>query len=222
MEEPRTLQPLTASQMEELEAAVSSYEAALTVDAARYLVGRGLGQQEVATSRLGVVADPFPGHQHYRGMLAIPYLDREGKPLALRFRCLEQHEHRSYFHGKYNSMKDEPTRMYGIPALFGANEEIHVCEGELDSLILNKVGLPAVAIAGANNFQWRHQKMLAGFSRIYIWGDPDDAGLEFNAKLTKRMKRAKSVRLTQGDVTDTYTAGGIEAIYALIDREPPR
>lgn len=219
--EPGTLQPLTDSQLEELEAAVASYEAALTVDAARYLAGRGLGQQEAATSRLGVVTDPFPGHQHYRGMLAIPYLDKDGRPLALRFRCLQEHEHRSYFHGKYNSMKDEPTRMYGIPALFRADEEIHVCEGELDSLILNKVGLPAVAIAGANNFQYRHQKMLAGFSRIYIWGDPDDAGLEFNAKLTKRMRRAKSVRLTEGDVTDTYKAGGAKALYDLLERPVP-
>ena len=213
------MQPLTASQMEALEEAVASYEAALTVDAARWLVDRGLDREVVSTHRLGVVADPFPGHQRYAGMLAIPYLDKDGRPLSIRYRCLEEHDHRAAYHGKYNSMPDEPARLYNIEAIFRARDEIHVTEGEFDALILNKIGLPAVAAPGANGFAWRHQKMLAGFSRIWVWGDPDEAGAEFNRKLTKRMGRAKAVRMRVGDVTDTYLAGGADALLALIGEE---
>lgn len=219
MDEPKTLLPLTDSQMEELEEAVSRYEAQLTVDAARYLRDRGLGREVVSTSRLGVVGDAFPEHKRFTGMLAIPYLDRDGHPLTIRFRCLEEHDHRAYFHGKYNSMADDPPRMFNIRALWEAKDEIHVTEGEFDALVLNKIGLPAVAIPGAHLFQWRHQKMLAGFSRIYVWGDPDEAGADFAKKLTKRMARAKSVRLQVGDVTDTYLAGGADALLALIGEE---
>lgn len=219
MDEPKTLLPLTASQLEELEEAVSRYEGQLTVDAARYLLARGLDREVVSTSRLGVVADSLPEHRKFTGMLAIPYLDKDGQPLTLRFRCLEEHDHRAHFHGKYNSLAEDPPRMFNIRSLWQAKDTIHVAEGEFDALILSKVGLPAVAIPGAHLFQWRHQKMLAGYSRIYVWGDPDEAGAEFSKKLTKRMTRAKSVRLKVGDVTETYLDGGAEALYALIGEE---
>ena len=215
-DEPKTLRPLTASQMEELEEAVSRYEGQLTVDAAQYLARRGIDRAVASTSRLGVVGDAFPEHQRFTGMLAIPYLDRFGKPLTVRFRCLEEHDHQAGYHGKYNSLKDDPPRMYNIRSLWEAGDTIHVTEGEFDALVLTKIGLPAVAIPGANLFQWRHQKMLAGFSRIYVWGDPDEAGAEFTKKLTKRMARAKGVRLKVGDVTDTYLAEGAGALHALI------
>lgn len=154
-------------------------------------------------------------------MLAIPYLDKDRRALQLRFRCLEDHDHRAAFHGKYNSLTGDPVRMYHVPAIHRAVDEIHVCEGELDAVILNQLGLPAVAIPGAVLWRGHHRIMLAGFNRVWVWGDPDDAGADFTNKVTRSLRQAKGVVLRSGDVTDTYLKSGAAAIFALIGKEEP-
>ncbi|WP_367135742.1 toprim domain-containing protein [Saccharothrix sp. HUAS TT1] len=186
------------------------------MDAAKWLVARGLSREAAATFRLGVVGEPFPGHGPYRGFLAIPYLDHQAKPLTVRFRCLQEHDHRVYGHGKYMTVSEDIPRMFNVRAVHEAGDEIHVCEGELDAVILSMLGLHAVAIPGAKLWFGRHRRMLAGFSRVWVWGDPDDAGAEFVAKVTRSLRSAKGVRLRVGDVTETYLAGGREAIFDLI------
>ncbi len=219
MSEREPLRPLSPSQREALEEATASYQAALTADAARYLAARGIGQAEVDTFRLGVVGDPHPGHARYRGMLAIPYLDRDGHPLTIRFRCLEDHNHRDFGHGKYNTLPDDPPRLYGVDSIHAAGDEIHLTEGELDRIILCKVGWHAVASPGSEMWFGRHRRMLAGFSRVWVWGDPDDAGAKFTNKVCRSLRSAKGVRLRIGDVTETYLHGGEKSLHDLIDEE---
>ncbi|MBB5833389.1 DNA primase [Kribbella italica] len=204
--------------MELLEEATSAYQAAVTPAVARYLLDRGISREAAVTNRLGVVSDPFPGHGKFQGFLAIPYLDKDGRPLTIRFRCLQDHNCRDLFHGKYMTIADDIPRMYGIGAIHLAGDEIHVCEGELDAVVLRMLGLHAVAVPGAKMWANRHRRMLAGFSRVYVWADPDDAGAELTAKITRALRSAKPVRLT-ADVTDTYLAGGADAIFAALGRE---
>lgn len=219
MPEPEPLRPLSASQREALEEATASYQAAVTADAARYLLARGIDRQTATTHRIGVAADPHPGHERFRDFLTIPYLDRDGRPLTIRFRCITEHDHRAHGHGKYMSMAGEPARVYNIATIHHADDVIHITEGEFDALILTLVGLPAVAIPGANGWRNHHRRMLAGFTRIWVWGDPDDAGAEFTTKICRTMPTAKGVRLRHGDVTDTYLTNGPQALHALIRQE---
>lgn len=220
MTERDTLRPLSDSQRETLEEATAAYESAVTAGAARFLLDRGISEAVAATFRLGVVGDdPHPGHDRYKGFLAIPYLDQHGRPLSIRFRCLQEHDHRDFGHGKYMSMTDEPSRVYNIAAIHNADDTIHVTEGELDALILTMLGFPAIAIPGASGWQRHHRRMLAGFNRIWVWGDPDDAGSDFNNRVVRAMKNAKAVRLRDGDVNETYLAGGVDALHALIESE---
>jgi DNA primase len=216
------LRPLTASELAALEETVAKYQAAVSSDvlAVKYLRGRGLDQETATGFRLGVVADPDPGHSRFRGMLVIPYLDRFGQPLTMRFRCIEEHDHRAHFHGKYNSLTGDPTRVFNVGAIFRAGDEIHVTEGEFDAMVLTMLGFPAVAIPGAKAWRPHHRDMLSGFSKVYVWGDPDDAGAEFAAKVASQMRTAIRVKLLDGDVTDTYLAGGRDALTDLfITRE---
>ena len=208
------MRPLSDSQREALEEATTSYQAALT-GAAGFLAARGISRAAADTHRLGVVVDPLPGHGRFRGFLAIPYLDREGRPLSLRFRCLQDHNHRDYGHGKYMSITDEPARTFHIPAIHQAGNEIHVCEGEFDAIVLNMIGLHAIAIPGATGWQSRHRRMLAGFNRVWVWGDPDDAGADFTNDVCRGLRSAKGVRLRDGDVNETYLRGGASALQAL-------
>ena len=215
------MQPTTDSQRETLEEAVTSYQQAVSPAVARYLLERGIEEQAAATFRLGVVEDPAPGHDRFRGMLAIPYLHRSGYPLTIRFRCLRDQEHdcRDYFHGKYNGLKDEPTRIFNTTALFQAESEIHVTEGELDAIILNQIGLPAIAVPGAHNWKYHYTVVLAGYSRVWVWGDDDEAGHEFVGKVTRACRQARGVRIKGGDVTDLYLRGGASALLDLITWE---
>jgi DNA primase len=137
----------------------------------------------------------------------------------MRFRCIEAHEHREHGHGKYMSIAGEPARVYNVRAIHQAGDDIHVCEGEFDAQVLTVVGLPAVAIPGANGWRNHHRRMLAGFSRVWVWGDPDDAGAAFTTKVCRSLRTGKGVRLRAGDVTDTYLAGGAQALHALIGKE---
>lgn len=219
MSEHEPLQPLSASQRETLEEAVSSYQAALTADAVRYLVGRGLDKTAVLTNRVGVVADPFPGHERFRGFLSIPYLDKDGKVLSLRFRCMQEHNHRDHAHGKYMSLPGEPPRVYNVGAIHRAGDEIAVAEGEFDAMILNMIGLPAIAIPGAQGWRPHHRRMLAGFSRVWVFGDPDDAGADFTNKVCRSLRSAKGVRLRNGDVTDVYLSQGAGALWDLTRKD---
>src|SRR5690606_22396316 len=66
-----------------LETATSQYRESLPGSPAEeYLASRGFqpGNTAVGKFRLGYVADPLPGHEMYRGMLAIPYLRRSPTP----------------------------------------------------------------------------------------------------------------------------------------------
>lgn len=219
MSEHEPLRPLSASQLEALEEAVSRYEAAVTADDVLWLHSRGVSPAVADTNRLGVVRNPLPGHGKFEGFLAIPYLDKAGNPLSLRFRCLQEHDHRAGGHGKYMSIADEPPRVYNVRSIHEAGDTIHVAEGEIDAITLTMLGLPAIAIPGAQGWRNHHRRMLAGFSRVWVWGDPDEAGAQFNQKVTRSLKQAKAVRLQGDDVNRTYQMGGADALYALIREE---
>lgn len=194
----------------------ANYQAALSREAAVYLHGRGINASTADTFRLGSVREPFPGHGKFQDFLVIPYLSNLGAPLTMRFRCIQSHEHRKFGHGKYMSILHDPARVYNIAAIHRAAEVIHVTEGEMDAITLNMLGLPAVAIPGATGWRPHHRRMLAGFSRVWVWGDPDDAGASFTQVVTQSLRQAKGVRLTELDVNGTYLKYGAEALFDLI------
>lgn len=204
-------------QVATLDEALTTYEACLDGDVAavRWLMDRGITSQAALTHRLGVVGeDCLPEHRAFIGWLAIPYLGTDDRPVQIRFRCLRQHDHIG--HGKYMTLEGDPARVYHVQSIINADFDIHVTEGELDALILNHLGYPAVAIPGASGFQSHHRRMLAGFGRVFVWGDPDEAGAKFASKVTRMMGQAVSVRLSDGDINDTFLTHGEDAIHAAL------
>lgn len=210
------LRPLSDSALADLEEATAAYQAALTPDVARYLAARGISREAARLFRVGVVADPRPGHSRFEGWLAIPYLSRDGEPLSMRFRCLAEHDHRQAGHGKYMSITGEPGRVFNVGAIHRADHTLHVCEGELDAVILTQLDLHAIAIPGANAWNSHHRRMLLGFTKVWAWGDRDDAGETFNRTICAALRSARPARLRSGDVTDTYLSGGAAALHELI------
>ena len=202
--------PVSSDRIELLNEQAERYQESLVgnLDALEYMERRGFDMMDLERFRIGLVESPEPGHQRFKGMLAIPYL-RLGGVVQFRFRRIP-----GVTPGdgpKYLSMEGEPSLMFNTDALHEANGEIHLAEGELDCMTLAKCGLHAVGMPGANAWKWRHSINLAGFNRIYIWGDPDEAGGAFVNRVLRALRQARPVRL-QADVNDTFLAGGVEEI----------
>lgn len=205
---------------------MTSYEMAALVsgEVEEYLAGRGISSETARTHRLGVVEDPAPGHDRYVGKLCIPYLHYTGYPLTVRFRCIADHGSgpgkgcSEAGHGKYLTMPDDPSRFYNVGAIMSAGSEFHLTEGEPDTWVLSQLGYPAGAIAGAQAWKRHYWVLLAGFSRVFVWGDGDSAGSDFVNKVGRALPRSRGVRVPKGeDVNSIFLTHGPDRIAELIE-----
>ena len=218
MSQHEPLRPISASKLETLEEAVAAYQSQLTDSVQEwYLRARGLDDQALAGARLGAVIDPIPGHERYEGMICIPYLLADGTPVSMKFRCSEEHKCKDHGHVKYLGLPHEPARVFSVGSIEKAGDVLHVAEGEFDAIILNSVGLPAIGLPGASNWKPSYRRLLAGFSRIWIWADPDQAGGDMASRLEQALPSARRVRLDGGDVNETFMEKGAEGLLSLVE-----
>lgn len=201
-----------------MRAAVERYEMTISQELDAWLATeRGLADETVGGFRLGEVDDPFPEHEQYKGWMVIPYLDKDGDPLTIRFRRPDWYG--SEDRAKYKTLPHDPARMFNIKAIHEATgSEIHVTEGEIDTMILAQAGYPAIAIPGANSFKPHHARMLAGFTEVYVWPDGDKAGAEFANTLSKYLRDSLIVLTLPkgGDVNSLYLEGGKAALESTV------
>lgn len=205
------MRPLSVAQRRSLEEATAIYEKDLEC-ALSYLEGRGISRVTAERFRLGVVVDPISGHDQFIGRLSIPAIGREGQVYSLRFRAIGDGD------PKYLGIPGVPTRLFNIRDIHETQESyICVTEGEIDSMILSQCGLPAVGVTGASAWKKHHARMLSGFSTIFVFGDGDKAGQEFNRRVSETLTSAVVLTLPGGsDVNDLYLRAGKTAIDDLI------
>lgn len=222
-EKPESLQPLGPMQLQEMEAVTRRYQDALRMEltlgsglGVEYLAARGLAELGVVdTFRLGLVSNPLPEHAYLKDSLAIPYLSKAGEPLTLRFRMLRH----SGDGPKFMKLSGDPLRLYNAPAVYARQgRTVHVCEGEMDAIVLERCGLDAVGIPGANIWKPRWRRILQQYDTVYVWGDPDEAGGKFSRAMTQRLANARTVHLERGDVSDTYAQSGREGIMEALHK----
>ena len=176
------------------------YHANLSEAAIEYLSGRGITRELAARFLLGTCDDV------HEGRLAIPYLRPSGVAW-FNYRSLDNNG------PKY--MASGARHLYNTAALDIADEtgEVAIAEGELDALVASALcDVPTVGIPGATqwtgNPHWR--ELFAGYQRIWILADPDDAGLSLAAALLEDLPAARLVKLP-GDVNETFLRhGGIK------------
>lgn len=195
---------LTSSQKESLAKAVTTYQESIHL-AEEYLARRGLTMQDADTTLLGVVEEPLPGHEAYRGRLAIPYLTPTGV-VDIRFRAMGHEE------PKYMGLPGTHTRMYNVVALQQANNFIAVCEGEIDAITLHyKCGIPAIGVPGANSWKKHYTRMLADFDTVYVFADGDQPGSDFAKSLAKELNTVVALQMPDGeDVNSMYLSHGYD------------
>lgn len=208
---------LSSEQRKFLETACLRYMENLE-EATEYLEGRGIDLSAAQRSALGVVRDPLPGHAHLEGRLAIPYLTDYG-PVNMTFRCIQDHECKEVGCHKYDRWRGIGTSLYGVQSFSHADEWIAVAEGELDALVLNMVGIPAVGIPGSENWLDHWPQVFEDFSRVYVFADGDKAGGDMYKRIVHDLDTAIRVTMPAGeDVNSMYLKEGADWLRERIER----
>lgn len=211
------LQPTTVSQRHELAEIVAAGERNLadSYELQDYLEERGIGQEVANGFRLGEMGE-WPGYERYAGMLIIPFLRQDEEPLTVRFRCWSRDcEHNG--HGKYMSLPHDPARLFNAKTVLTAGQTIAIAEGEMDTITLEAMKIPAVGLPGANSWQPHYYHVLEGFNQILLFGDPDEAGMKMNKEIQKFLPSARVVHLPY-DVNATVRMEGEETVWQAIER----
>ncbi|MFD5308284.1 toprim domain-containing protein [Streptomyces ardesiacus] len=188
--------------------------------AEEYLHARGLG--EGATRWLpGYVGDSVKtGHEKYRQHLVIPYLRPAGTKFiaTVRFRCVrdecvkdtdglyhflknQKEDHGK--HSKYQSLPADHPRLYNTAALITASPYVAIAEGEFSSWAVELDGIPAVAVQGVSAWKDPFDRAFAGYEKVFILGDGDDAGNKMTEKLAERLPNGVPVTLPEGSDPDS-------------------
>lgn len=197
---------LSTSQRRYLEAATEKYEAYVEY-AGDYLAARGIPLEVARMFRLGVVVDPLVGDEDMTGRLAIPFNTMSGV-VDLRFRALGDQT------PKYLSKPNATTRLFNVGALMQETTTVAVCEGEMDTIVMNSlVGVPAVGVPGANNWREHYRLLLEDFEHVIVMCDGDQAGKDFGRKVAGEVDGAVIVHLPDGqDVNELYLSEGAEGV----------
>lgn len=204
--------------MAQLTATVERYAGSLTPAWATYLEGRGIPSNVATEACIGTVTDPAVGHERFTGMLSIPYMTKAGC-VGVKFRRWPGTDG-----AKYDAPAGQKTHMFNVNNLHTPSPVIAVCEGELDTLVASQI-LPAVGVAGVNNWKPWFGRCLEGFERVLILADNDrkedgtNPGMELGKRIVSELPQATIVSLPPGvDVSELVQAQGLDALRALVER----
>lgn len=207
---------LSKEQRRYLERATLEYAENLD-DAAGWLAARGVDLEHARSRGLGVVRNPIPGHENMAGRLAIPYLTDVG-PVNLNFRCIENHncKEQGPHHKKYKKRKGSASNLYGVQSASWADDWIVVTEGEIDALVWQQIGVPAIGIPGAETWKDHWVNVFEDFSRVYLAEDGDDAGKDLWVAMSENLTNVIRMKMPDGEDSNSMflKAGG----QYLLDR----
>lgn len=169
--------------------------------------------------RLGVVDDPLPGHEQYRGMLAIPYEAPYGV-VAIKFRCLQDHDCKTVHKTRYLIPQGQGQRLYHTADLFRNEHYLAIAEGEIDTMTSHLAGIPTVGAPGATSWKPEFTRMIRGYKAVYVYADNDDdgTGLEkFAEPLAGMIENARIILMPKGhDVNSFVQEHGYNELKELI------
>jgi hypothetical protein len=197
------MQRLSESQRLFLREATSRYHQSLPGSPGEeYLASRGLGfpsiRDQVDRFMLGYVEDPLPGHEMYRGMLAIPYLrwsqEYGWAVVSIRYRRIAEATG-----GKYLTQAGDRPRLFNTLALLYNSSKIAITEGEIDAITAQVCGIPTVGVPGAQAWRSHFREPFLGYREVFIFADGDEPGLNFANTVAATLLNAKVIPMPPGE-----------------------
>lgn len=193
--------------------------------AAPYMLDRGISHSTIERFRLGFVKDPAPGHGRYRGRLAIPYEDGQGRERGIRYRTLDGAQ------PKYLSTK-RFSHLFAVRA--SDNPVVYLTEGEIDAMVLWQLGLRAVGVPGTQMWQDEYRFLFRNCDEVVICFDNDEPkrdpvtgkvtnpGQMGAVKVYRSLERAgvvtRAVNLPRGvDINEALLSMGEKALRELLE-----
>lgn len=197
-----------------LEEYTSQYEASLPESLGEiYLSQRGITKEAQAYFRLGFVKDPEPAQRDYSGTVSIPYITSSGDIVGLKYRRLDDAK------PKYlSSLGFEARRIFNPLSLAERHRRIYITEGEVDAITLWLVGIPAVAVPGANAWSPSSARALRN-RQIVVLADGDDKrgeGYKLGKQIASSIEDTSIVLMRDSDVNKFYLDNGKEELYRYI------
>ena len=187
--------------------------------AAEYLVTeRGLDLDRIARFGLGYSGATEPGHKMYQGRLVIPYMrymHGEWFTVALKFRRIGDES------GGAKYLGDTSPKLYNTVDAVENDDQIAICEGELDALTASVAGVPAVGVPGVDTWQRSWTPIFRGYERIWVLMDGDKPGRDFGAMLRKLLgpDKIRLIDMPDGlDVNSFVKEYGPAALRELVGK----
>lgn len=208
---------LSSATRKSLEEALRGYQEQYDGSQAdRYMSSRLITNDLAHSLGLGFVGDnPAPGHEAYRGRLAIPYFGATGTLGTIRFRSVPDDEGNQAM-PKMLGIPGHEARPYNVRVLMEDLTEIAICEGETDTMTVEASGaIRAVGIPGAQAWNSDMAKLFANYKAVYVLADHDDsgAGMEFAKKVVKQVRNSYIVQMPEGhDVNSLVCERGFDAL----------
>ena len=204
--------------------AAEFYHSCLTGDVLSYLQNdRGLSKETIDEYKIGYAGQPLWTHLRERGFKIADVI------LTGLVKKVPSGEIRDFFHGKivtipyfvagsvvmvrgrdlaegaqskYLTPSGQKARLFNSDVSWTA-EDLYVCEGEFDTLVLQQRGFPAVGVPGASTWQPAWDGYIENARRVYLCLDNDNAGTAAAGKLLERFPKARLVNLPENqDITD--------------------
>lgn len=129
-----------------------------------HLKSRGFTQEEVESTSLVVGRREF-----LQGTMTIPYVT-SGHVTLIRGRALSGGSQ------KYLTPPGQKGKLFNSDATFTAENELIVTEGEIDCMVLEQHGFPAVGVSGAQGWQDSWASYFSEVRRVFVVFDNDDPG----------------------------------------------
>jgi hypothetical protein len=215
-----------------LQVACKYYEDALTTDVLSWLKKeRGLQVETIQRFRLGWAPGGLLEHLRERGFktsdvaatglaverngswqdflvdeVVIPY-QVAGSVVMLRGKKMD---------GKYRTPPHQKARIFNSDAVWNA-QEVLICEGEFDAMVLSQFGYDACGVPGATTWQESWNGYFEKCRLIYICFDPDQAGNNGADKIKEQL--GSRTRRVEFQVPDNVDPGEVDPSYLLVQQQ---
>lgn len=143
--------------------------------------------------------------------ITIPIFDRQGQ---LAFFKLAKDPEDKGDSPKMLATLGARAELYGWEQALAKPDQIIICEGEFDRLVLEAGGIPAVtSTGGARTFRVEWAEAFREIPNVYVCFDNDVAGQEGAKRVARLIPQARIVRLPEevgegGDITDFFVRLG--------------